>query len=87
MGISVPELLISAVNVGGLVLLRSEHRHRDIAVRNALGARSGRLIAQFATEALALAAASSALGLSTDANRATRRRMPIVVFISTLRGM
>ena len=57
-------LLISAINVGGLVLLRSEHRQREIAVRTALGASSGRLIAQFATEALALAAAGSALGLA-----------------------
>jgi predicted permease len=57
-------LLISTVNVGGLVLLRSEHRQREIAVRTALGASSGRLIAQFATEALALAAGGSALGLA-----------------------
>lgn len=57
-------LFISAVNVAGLVLLRSQNRQREIAVRTALGASSGRLIAQFATEALALAAGGGALGVA-----------------------
>jgi macrolide transport system ATP-binding/permease protein len=56
-------LLIASVNVAGLQLVRSESRGREIAVRTALGASSGRLIGQFLTEALVLAAAGAALGL------------------------
>jgi macrolide transport system ATP-binding/permease protein len=56
-------LLISAVNVSGLLLVRSESRQREIAVRTALGASSARLVGQFATEAVVLAAAGGALGL------------------------
>jgi len=57
-------LLLSAVNVAGLVLLRSRSRRREIAVRTALGASSGRLAAQFATEALLLAATGGAFGVA-----------------------
>jgi predicted permease len=56
-------LLIAAVNVAGLLLVRSESRRREIAVRTALGASAGRLTSQFVTEALVLAAAGAALGL------------------------
>lgn len=58
-------LLIAAVNVAGLVLVRSESRRREIAVRTALGASSGRLISQFVTEALVLVTAGSVLGLAS----------------------
>ena len=58
-------LLIAAVNVAGLLLVRSEGRQREIFVRKALGASSTRLASQFVTEALVLAAAGGALGLAS----------------------
>ena len=48
-----------------LLLVRSESRQREIAVRTALGASAARLVGQFATEALVLAAAGGALGLAS----------------------
>jgi macrolide transport system ATP-binding/permease protein len=56
-------LLIACVNVASLVMVRSESRRREIAVRGALGASRSRLIRQFVTEGLVLVAASSAIGL------------------------
>jgi predicted permease len=56
-------LLISCINVSSLLLVRSESRRREIAVRGALGASRVRLARQFATEGSALALAGSVLGL------------------------
>ena len=57
-------LLIATVNVSSLLLVRSESRRREIAVRGALGASPSRLAAQLFTEGLVLVAAGSFFGLA-----------------------
>jgi macrolide transport system ATP-binding/permease protein len=61
-------LAIAGVNVVSLLLVRSEGRKRELAVRSTLGASNGRLIRQFVTEALVLVASGSALGLLFASN-------------------
>ena len=56
-------LIIACVNVSSLLLVRSESRRREIAVRGALGATPARLARQFITEGLLLTAAGCAGGL------------------------
>jgi macrolide transport system ATP-binding/permease protein len=56
-------LVIAGVNIASLLLVRSESRKREIAIRNALGAARLRLVRQFVTEGLVLVVAGTALGL------------------------
>jgi macrolide transport system ATP-binding/permease protein len=56
-------LLIASVNVASLLLVRTENRKREIAVRGALGATPARLMRQFVTEGLVLTATGSLLGI------------------------
>jgi macrolide transport system ATP-binding/permease protein len=56
-------LLIACINVLSLLLLRSESRKREIAVRGALGASPARLNRQFITEGLMLSSAGCGIGV------------------------
>jgi predicted permease len=63
-GLVIAVWLLATINVAGLLLTRTQGRRREIAVRAAVGASSGRLLRQFLVESLLMGLVGAGIGLA-----------------------
>ncbi len=78
-------LLVTGVNVSGLLLLRATSRRRELAVRAAIGAARGRLVRELIVEHAMLAIVGGMLGAALASALVQRLRAPCTCGASSRR--